>query len=207
MSGAESGYSGVFSHSRMQQFVVLPGALCILFQIFARRYADVILAIIHLLFVRCPAAIKRLVVAIYIHTIKRLSGRTFAHISQEVFKTIQPAIAHADATTTVSAIFSIGLAVATSLRVLPSAVFSRVASAVRSSKRTYSFACDTSAASDVSAAQRLACYNCCFPALAKTSPCQAFFVDVAMIRDHRKASKNLPYHIDFFHTVKCNTPL
>lgn len=57
-----------------------------------------------LLFRRCPPAVFWAVTSVVVDTVKRLSGWPRAHVGQEVFKGLQPAIADRDASASVIAI-------------------------------------------------------------------------------------------------------
>lgn len=54
-----------------------------------------------------PSAVSRFVMAVWINAIKRHVGRAFAHVAQEVLKTVKPILAHLDPATAVNRIFMV----------------------------------------------------------------------------------------------------
>jgi hypothetical protein len=94
-------------------------------------------SVVALLSARGPLAIVRRVISVVINTVKLASRRAFTHIREEVFKAVQPSVAHLDPATTVSVVMLVLLITASFLGSSPSSIFRSLASIVCHSSESF----------------------------------------------------------------------
>ncbi len=113
----------------------------------------VLLSVIGLNLRRGPAAISRLIGAIYVNAIESASVWAWPHVTQERPEIVSPCIAHHDAASTIQRVFVVVHAIATGLGAFPCAMFFAAGTAMRRIERHYAVTAPTPATLGVSMSQ------------------------------------------------------
>ena len=158
---------------------------------------------------RCsPSAIAGLVVSVVVLTIDAACPALAwgpAHVFQEVLETVDPALAHPDAASTVSAVPVAGRQVATNLHGTPCAIFLAVA-VVLPMRAPGRYCCSFSSAATalrVTGFQGSSICHGVLPAVANAVPSEKSSASALFgcLRYNNKTFESLPNKIDLFHGV------